>query len=90
MSKKTKVEINLLGINAMMKSAEIQSAVDAAGAAVAQMAGSDYASSTHLASYVAICNVWPDTKQAAIENNRDNTLVKAVDAVGLPKTKPRL
>jgi len=87
---KTKIEINLPGINALMKSAEIQAAVDAAGAAVAKAAGTDYGSSTHLASFVAICNVWPDSREAAMENNRNNTLVKAVDAVGLPKTKPRM
>lgn len=90
MSKKVKVEIDLPGINAMMKSAEIQAAVDAAGAAVAQAAGTEYASSTHLASYVAICNVWPDTRKAAVDNSENNTLLKAIGAAGLPQSKPRL
>lgn len=90
MSKKIKVDLILSGINAMMKSAEIEAALAAAGNAVASAAGSGYDSSTHQASFVAIANVWADDKKARKDNRDNNTLLKAVGAVGLPTTKPRL
>ena len=83
----TKFELNLPGLNELMKSQEMCDALEEAGAAVANAAGSDYAHSVHQASFVAICNVYPDSKEAAHENYEENTLVKAVSSVGLPMTK---
>mgnify|MGYP006896794247 CR=1 FL=1 len=40
-----KFELNLQGLNELMKSPEMQSALDDAGAQVAMIAGSDYAAS---------------------------------------------
>ena len=90
-----KVELNLRGINEMMMSPEIQAALTEAGEAVARNAGSqaggaEYGVDTHLADYVAITNVYPADKKAASANYADNTLLKAVGAVGLPTRKPRL
>ena len=82
-----KVELNLKGINEVMKSSEILSACQAAGQAVAQAAGSDYGTESGTINYIAYCNVFPDSKEAAKENYEENTILKAVSAVGLPLTK---
>lgn len=92
MSKKIKVELNLPGINALMKSPEMQAHLSEAGAAVAQQAsamagGEPYDSRVHLASWVAIANVWPASRNAAKKNLEENTLLKASGSVGLYKTK---
>ena len=50
----TKFELNLPGLNELMKSQEMCDALEEAGAAVANAAGSDYAHSVHQASFVAI------------------------------------
>lgn len=84
---KVQVKINLKGINEVMKSPEILSACEAAGSAVASAAGSDYATQSGLINYIAYCNVYPDSKEAAKENFEDNTILKAVSAVGLKLTK---
>lgn len=87
---KIRVELNLAGINAMMKSEGVVSVLQAAGNAVASAAGPGYESSTHQASYVAIANVWANDKKSRKDNLDNNTLLKAVGAVGLPTTKPRM
>ena len=89
---KVKIELNLAGVNAMMKSAEIQAHLQAAGEAVAAQAsamagGADFAAQTHLANWIAVTNVYPNDKQAAHRNFADNTLLKAAGAVGLPLKK---
>ena len=70
-----------------MKSSEMQSALLEAGNAVASAAGSDYAAEVHTANYIAISNVYPDSKAAASENFKDNTLLKAIGAAGLSMVK---
>lgn len=84
---KTKFELNLVGLNELMKSDEMCTALEAAGSAVANSAGSEYGHRVHEATYVAICNVYPDSKKAAHENYTENTLVKALGSVGLSMTK---
>ena len=76
-------ELDLNGLNEIMKSSEMQSALSGAGSAVVNAAGGDYAMRVHLGSFTAICNVYPDSKAAAKENNQNNTLVKALGAAGL-------
>ena len=85
-----KVVLNLKGINDLMKGPEIQAALHRAGRAVAEAAGEDFDSSTHLASFVAIENVYPTTRKAYYRNLNENTLLKAAGAVGLPFDKPRM
>jgi hypothetical protein len=80
-------ELNLSGLQEIMKSGEMQSALSEAGAAVAQAAGGDYAYRVHTASFVSLCNVYPDSKEAAKENYETNSLLKAAGAVGLPMSK---
>lgn len=84
---KTKFELNLPGLNELMKSDEMVSILEEAGAAVAEAAGADYGHRVHQASFVAICNVYPDSQEAAHENYEENTLLKALGAVGLPMSK---
>ena len=83
----TKIKLNLKGINEVMKSPQIQSACEEAGRAVAQAAGADYGTSSGTIRYIAFCNVFPDSKKAAHENFKENTILKAVSAVGLKMTK---
>lgn len=87
MGKNVKIELNLAGINELMKSAEIEGALLQAGQAVANAAGDGYEAEVHQADYVAISNVYPATKEAAKENYKENTLLKAVGSVGLPMHK---
>lgn len=88
---KVRIELNLLGINEMMKSPQIQDALQSAGEAVARsasdMSGEDYGARTHLANWIAVTNVYPETPSAHYRNLEDNTLLKAVGAVGLPLGK---
>lgn len=80
-------ELNLSGLNEIMKSGEMQSILSEAGAAVAQAAGGDYGHRVHVANFVAICNVYPETKEAAKDNYETNALLKAIGAAGLPTSK---
>ena len=81
------VKLNLKGINELMKSPEILAACEEAGRAVAQAAGSEYGTSSGTINYIAYCNVYPDSKDAAKENFEENSILKAVSAVGLKMTK---
>lgn len=76
-------ELNLPGLNELMKSAEMQAVLTQAGNAVASAAGSDYGVRTHVASFVAIANVYPNSAKAAKDNFENNTLVKSLGAAGL-------
>ena len=76
----------------MMKSPEIQAACQAAGEAVAAAAsgmtgGEPFEAQTHLANWIAVTNVFPNSKEAAHSNFRDNTLLKAMGGAGLPGSK---
>ena len=87
MADTVKFELNLPGLNELMKSQEMQDALKAAGKAVAKSAGRDYDAEVHTASYIAISNVYPTSKEAARENFEDNTLLKAAGSVGLRMSK---
>lgn len=76
-------ELNLPGLNELMKGAEMQAVLTQAGNAVASAAGGDYGVRTHVASFVAIANVYPNSAKAAKDNFENNTLVKALGAAGL-------
>ena len=80
-------KLNLQGLNELMKSSEMQSALLTAGQAVANAAGGDYAAEVHTANFIAISNVYPNSKAAAKENYEENTLLKAAGAVGLKMEK---
>lgn len=80
-------ELNLQGLQEIMKSEAMQSALSTAGAAVARAAGNGYGHRVHTANYVSICNVYPNTKEAAKENYSSNSILKAAGSVGLPMSK---
>ena len=80
-------KLNLQGLNELMKSSEMQRALLTAGHAVANAAGGDYAAEVHTANFIAIANVYPNSKAAAKENYEENTLLKAAGAVGLKMEK---
>jgi hypothetical protein len=84
---KVDFELNLPGLNELMKSSAMQGHLSQAGQAVASAAGNEYASSVHTADYIAIANVYPDSLEAAIDNAENNTLLKALGSVGLHNKK---
>lgn len=89
MAKNAKFKLNMAGLNELMKSQEMQEALDRAGQAVADNAGEGYTKRTHVADFTAICNVYPDSAKAAKDNYEHNTLLKAISNVGLPTKKPK-
>jgi hypothetical protein len=80
---KTKVELNLQGLRAVMKSPEMQAALTAAGNAISSSAGGGYKVRTHIATYTALCDVSPDTDEARKRNYEENSLLKATGSAGL-------
>ena len=84
---KVKFELNLPGLNELMKSPEMCAILEESGRTVAMTAGDGYASRVHQASFVAIANVYPDTAQAAKDNYDNNSLLKALGASGLKMGK---
>lgn len=87
MNKSVDFELNMAGLNELMKSAEMQAHLRQAAAAVAQSAGPGYGSDVHIADYVAIGTAFPDSEEAAIDNAENNTLLKALGSVGLSMKK---
>lgn len=84
---KVGIKLNLPGINAIMKSDGIQSVIKAAGDSIAASAGSDYAAEVNVGNWLAFCNIYPDSKAAANDNFKNNTLLKALSSSGLKMTK---
>ena len=82
-----KFELNLPGLNELMKSPAMQAVLDEAGESVASIAGSDYAASPKTGRWIGFSNVYPNSKRAAHENFKDNTLIKALSASGLRLSK---
>lgn len=88
-----KVELNLRGLNELMTSEGfikcIQNAANAVASEASAMSGEDYGSSVKVQgkSYVAIGNVFPNSKEAASDNYENNTLEKALATVGLNRRK---
>ncbi len=80
---KVEFELNLPGLNELMKSPEMCAILEENGSAVAMAAGDEYATRVHQASFVAIANVYPETQKAAKDNYDNNTLLKAASACGL-------
>lgn len=87
MANNVKFKLNLPGLNELMKSAEMQEALIEAGQAVASAAGDDYAAEVHTANWIAISNVYPNSKHAAHENYTSNTLLTALGSIGLKQSK---
>jgi hypothetical protein len=84
---KVDFELNINGLRELMKGPEMQAALQEAGDAVASAAGGDYGVRVHVADYVAIANVFPDSQEAAKDNYENNTLLKALGSAGLSMRK---
>ena len=82
-----KFVLNLPGLNELMKSSEMQGALLEAGNAVAQASGDDYTAEVHTANWIAISNVYPNSQEAAHDNFKNNTLLKALGSAGLSMRK---
>ena len=82
-----KFELNLQGLNELMKSPEMQTVLDAAGERVRAIAGDGYATSARTGHYIGFCNIYPDSKEAAKDNAANNTLIKALGSSGLRMSK---
>lgn len=82
-----KFELNLPGLNELMKSPEMQAVLDEAGERVRQAAGDGYATSSRTGRFIGFCNIYPDDSKAAKDNSANNTLLKALSATGLRMSK---
>lgn len=80
MSKNVEFKLNLPGLNALMKSGEMQSILNSAARSIANTAGDGYEAiieHAHPINFIAIASVRTKTKSARMDNNRNNTLLKA-------------
>ena len=74
-----KFKLNLPGLNELMKSAEMQSALNAAAGQIQARAGAGYeVESAHPISFVAIASVRAADYKARLDNLKNNTLLKAM------------
>lgn len=79
MSKKYTFQLNLSGLNQLMKSGPMQSALNSAANSIGAMAGDGYEiESAHPISFVAIASVRAATYEARKDNSDNQTLLKAV------------
>lgn len=76
-----KFELNLQGLNELMKSAEMNAILEDAGRRVANAPSGDYGHRVHTASFCSICNVFPNSASSARDNIKNNTLLKALGSV---------
>ena len=76
-------QLNLPGLNELMKSSAMQAHLKQAGAAVASAAGTDCNHTTYVLNWVAVENIYPASEEAARENYQNNTLLTALGSVGL-------
>ena len=73
-----KFELNLSGLNEIMKSGAMQSLLYAAASGIAGVAGEGYkARPARLINFIAVSSVSPVTWKARRDNSRNNTLEKA-------------
>lgn len=80
-------ELNIDGLNALMKSDGMKAHLEKAGAKVQQQAGYGYDHRVVEATYEAIGQVYPHSGRAARDNSENNTLVKALQSAGLSMSK---
>ena len=75
---KVKFELNGDGVQALLKSAEMQTILREHGGQKARQAGDGYASDVHVFQKRAVAHVFPETKEASNDNFENNTLLKVV------------
>lgn len=94
MSKKIDFELDINGLRELMKSGEMQTVLAEAGEEVANIAsnmsgGEPYGVRPHVATWVAIANIYPDSETAQKMNSDMNIALKALSSSGLPLEKPK-
>ena len=80
MSKDVEFKLNISGLNTLMKSPAMQSVLNTAAQSIAQSAGSGYKAEieqAHPISFIAIASVKTTNKSSRLDNNKNNTLLKA-------------
>lgn len=79
---KVKFVFKLSGLNALMRSAEMQAVVNDAAQRIAAVAGTGYAAETaRPLTFDSIASVYADTYAAKLDNSENNTLLKAAGNV---------
>ena len=78
-----KFELNMARLNELMKSPEMEAALEAAGQYVARSAKGNYGVRVHQATWVAIANVYPEDKESAHEALANGALTRALSSAGL-------
>ena len=71
-------ELNLAGLNELMKSPEMVEILESATSQVASAAGSGFGKRVGQGSFTAIGNVFAENKEAASKCYKENTLLKAL------------
>lgn len=85
-------ELNMQGLNQLMKSDEMKSILQEAGDMVANSAsamthGEPYGVDVHDAQWVSIASIYGESEEAKRENYEKNILLKALGSTGLPTKK---
>lgn len=78
MAKKTKIELNSAGVRALLRSAEMQSLLRERANDIASAAGSGYETDVYIGRNRANAGVFASSPEAASDNLKNNTLLKAV------------
>ena len=79
MSKNVRFVLNKPGLIALMKSGEMQSVLNMAAYQAQSALGKGYeVEAAHPITYIAIASVRAKTRKAKLENNKDNTILKAL------------
>lgn len=78
MNRLIKFELNEAGVQELLKSESIMAAVESAAAAKAAQAGEGYTYTVRVGAKRAYANVYPDTKESAKDNYKNNTLEKVI------------
>lgn len=80
-------KLDLKGLNEIMKSPGMIKHLQEAAGRVSSSAGNGYGSDVKTATYEAIAQIYPHDKRSAEDNADNNTLLRTLQAVGLPMTK---
>ena len=80
-------KLDLKGLNEVMKSPGMQQYLQDCASRVSSSAGNGYGSDVKVATYEAIAKIYPHSKRSADDNAENNTLLRTLQAVGLPMTK---
>ena len=84
MSKNVKFVLDLPELNALMKSGEMQAILNGAAQQMLSSLGKGYeVEQAHPINFIAIASVRAKSRKAKLENNKNNTLLKAQGRVKL-------